>query len=387
MKIIQAFNKLEKYIQEENYKGFDPYDALSSPVFKLPLLRNNKLLRFTTQQAVKRSRINLRSLLFIPKGYNPVTLGLVLQGYCYLIQNSEFRIQNSKLFEKIEFLVDELERLQSNGFAGACWGYDFDWEARYAKIPAYQPTVVATGIITNALYYCYQNTGNEKAKELVISAANFVLKDLNRTKSTGNSFCFSYSPFDSQVVYNASMKASRLLAQAYSLTKNTALLEISKHSVEFVVKMQNKDGSWFYSLKENGRWIDNYHTGYVMDCLDEFITLTGDTTFTENLNHGIDFYVNNLFENNKVPKFYNNKKYPIDCTAAGQAILTLTRFGYYELAKNVTEYMIDTMQDKKGYFYFRNYGKRTDKTSFMRWSNAWMYVGLSYLLSKRKELN
>jgi hypothetical protein len=395
-KIINSLNKLEKYILEENYKGFDPYDALSSPIFKFPLLRNNKFLRFTTQQVVKRSPINLRSLLNIPKGYNPVTLGLILQGYSYQLMLKEIpkQVRKDKL-SKIEFLIEELERLRSKEFSGACWGYDFDWEARYLRIPAYQPAVVATGIIVNALFICYKVTGIEKAKELLISSANFVLKDLHRTQTTNHlpysisilPFCFSYSPFDEQIVYNASMKGSRLLAQVYSVTKDSPILENADKSVEFVMNKQNEDGSWFYSANENGKWIDNYHTGYVLDCLDEYIKLSGDNRFNNNLKNGIEYYINNLFEDKRIPKFYYNKTYPIDCTAAGQAILTLTRFGYVDIANNVADYMIETMQDKNGYFYFRNYGKRTDKTSFMRWSNAWMFAALSYLLSEGNESN
>src|SRR5690606_8059965 len=114
--------------------------------------------------------------------------------------------------------------------------------------------------------------GNNKAKKLIISATDFVLNDLNRTQHLNN-FCFSYSPFDKQVVYNASMKGTRLLAQAYSLTNNDEYLNKAKLSVQFVIDKQNEDGSWFYSDKVNGKWIDNYHTGYVLDCLDEYIKL------------------------------------------------------------------------------------------------------------------
>lgn len=391
-KIIQALNKLEYYIEEENYKGHDPYDALSSPIFKLPLLRNNKLLRFTAQQAVKRSPINIRPLLAVPKGYNPATLGLMIEGYCYQLMLKEIpdQARNDKL-SKIEFLIEELKRLQSKGFSSACWGYDFDWEARYARIPAHQPSVVVTGIITNALFICYKITGNQKAKELLVNSASFVLNDLNRSYENqltsknhklNTPFCFSYSPFDEQVVYNASMEGSRLLARAYSLTKDSSLLEIASLSVEFVINHQNEDGSWYYSAREDGNWIDNYHTGYVLNCLSDYIELSGDERFGKNLEHGVEFYVNNLFVDGRIPKFYSHKIFPIDCTSAGQAIRTLTKFDFLDLANNVADYMIETMQDRDGYFYFRNYGNRTDRTSFMRWSNAWMFAALSYLLSE-----
>ena len=70
--IKQATQLLQQYIEQENYRGYDPYDALKSPLFKLPFFKSNKFIRFAAQQLVKRSPINLRPLLFVPKGYNPV---------------------------------------------------------------------------------------------------------------------------------------------------------------------------------------------------------------------------------------------------------------------------------------------------------------------------
>ena len=86
----------------------------------------------------------------------------------------------------IDFLIQQLESLIPKIYSGACWGYDFDWESRYVRIPAYHPTIVATGIITNALFICYKITGIKKAFNLCQSACNFVLKDLNRTEEDGN---------------------------------------------------------------------------------------------------------------------------------------------------------------------------------------------------------
>ena len=211
-----SLDRLKSYIEKNNYKGFDPYDGLKSPLFNISFLHSNKLIRFGLQQIVKRSPFNLRKLLFIPKGYNPVTLGLAIQSYSYLYHtDTENR---DEYLCKINLLFDELEKLVPSGFSGACWGYDFDWEAYYIKIPAYQPTVVATGIICNALFIAHQITNHKRAKELIISASNFVINDLNRT-TINNDVCFSYSPFDRQQVLNASMKGVRILAQAYYLNK------------------------------------------------------------------------------------------------------------------------------------------------------------------------
>jgi hypothetical protein len=377
----KSLEKLKEYIEASNYRGYDPYDALKSPFFKLPILKSNKLLRFGIQQLVKRLPFSTRPLLFVPKGYNPVTLGLCIQAYAYLYKAEPEN--NEKYEEKINCLIQELKQLIPKGYSGACWGYDFDWEARQAKIPAYQPTVVATGIITNALFVAYQTTGNTDAKLLVESAANFVIKDLQRTYKE-NTFCFSYSPFDKQQVFNASMKGVRLLAQAYSINQNSEYKELAKQAVAFVVSHQNEDGSWGYSLANGGGWTDNYHTGYVLDCLDEYQKLTVDFQWKENLEKGYIFYLHIFIEENGQPKFYHNNAYPSDCTSAAQTILTTIRFGDKEIAKKTATWMINNMQKKSGSFKFRKFKHYTITTSFMRWSDAWMFAALSNLLYKSK---
>jgi len=377
--IYNSLEKLQKYVETNEYKGYDPYDALKSPLFKIPILKSSKKIRFIGQQLGKRSPLNLRPILFVPKGLNPVTLGLSLQAYAYQLQGN---LDKTDILEqKINSLIDQLIELIPKGFSGACWGYDFDWEARYAKIDGYQPTVVGTSIVVNALYEYYKVSKSQRAKDLILSASNFVINDLNKTV-VDDTICFSYSPFDHQQVFNASMKGVRILSQAYSLSPNNLILEKAKMGAKYICESQNEDGSWFYSRAKVGGWIDNYHTGYILDSLDDFITLTGDTTFLENLNMGVKYYINNFFETDGFPKFYNNNKFPIDCTAASQSILTLVRFNYIDEAEKVANFMVENMQSKKGYFYFRKFKFYTIKTPFMRWSQAWMFSAFSYLLSR-----
>jgi hypothetical protein len=374
--IDSSFQKLKTYIENEGYKGHDPYDALKSPFFKLPILKSNKPIRFGTQQLVKRLPFSIRPLLFVPKGFNPVALGLSIQAYAYLFQTDPDN--KSTYLSKLDYLIGELKKLIPDGFSGACWGYDFDWEARHAKIQAYQPTVVATGIITNALYIAYQITGHQECAKLVNSAARFVLSDLKRSYK-GDSFCFSYSPNDEQRVFNASMKGVRVLAQSYSLSNNKELKETSKHAVDFVLNNQNENGSWGYSLANSGSWSDNYHTGYVLDCLDEYVKLTEDKRPLESIQKGYDFYKDHFITQEGIPRFYHNKTYPIDCTAASQTILTSILFGDKETAIRVANWMTQNMQKENGSFYFRKFKHYKIKTSFMRWSDAWMFTALSNL--------
>jgi hypothetical protein len=375
--IVEALLKLERYILQERYRGYDPYDALTSPIFRLPVLNRNKFLRLGVQQVLKRLPINIRPLLGIPKGYNPVTLGLCLQAYTYLL--SVFPEKKEWYLKEIKFCVDELENLQSKGYSGACWGYDFDWDARYARIPAFTPTVVATGFITHALFTLYRQTQEDRYINFCHGACDFILHDLHRTYEDG-SFCFSYSPLDRQCVYNATLKGARLLAQVYSVTHESDLKEAAAQTVQYVIKNQKPDGSWSYSKGDTRTWVDNFHTAYVLDSLEEFIACTGLLEYKGALQKGYRYYRETFFTYEGIPRYYSNQTYPIDSTAVAQSILTLIRFGDGNLARQVALWAIQHMQAKEGYFYYQTKKRWINRIPYMRWSNAWMLSGLSALI-------
>ena len=381
-KTLQSLAALESYILKENFRGYDPYDGLNSPILKLPILRSNKLIRFGFQQVFRRIPVNVRPLLGIKKGLNPVTLGLSIQAFTFLSQVNKDKEDFHK--QKLNDCLNELIRLQSKGYSGSCWGYDFDWEARYARINAYTPTIVTVGFITNALFGYYKIYKDERAKNLILSASQFAIKDLNRTYDKEGDFCFSYSPNDNQVVFNATMKGARLLAQCYSINKNEKLLSEAKKTIAFVMKYQKANGSWSYSEGDSRIWVDNFHTAYVLDCLSEYIKLSGDKTFGNNLEAGKEYYIRNFFEDDGKPKYYSNKTYPIDSTSAAQSILTLIRLGQNDLAEKVLLWMIENMQSNEGFFYYQKRKNYTNKISYMRWSNVWMFLALSYFLYNTK---
>ncbi len=375
--ITESLGRLQSYILNHDFAGYDPYDALKSPLFGLPILRSTKLARLTAQQILKRIPLNLRPLLRIPPGRNPVTYGLCIQAFSNLVLTfPNERIQHE---HTANTCLNVLEHLQSRRYSGACWGYDFDWEARYARIPAYTPTIVATGIITNALFQYYRATGNTHSIDLCRRAVSFIARDLHKSYQD-ETFCYSYSPLDEQRVFNATMKGARLLSQVFSVTGENVLREEARATVRYVVNHQHADGSWGYAAGDTRTWVDNFHTGYILDCLDEYIALCGDDEFRPQLQRGVEYYLKNFFVEEKIPKYYNNAIFPIDSTAAAQSILTLCRFGDLDLAFRVLEWTVKHMQDREGFFYYQIHRYYINRISYMRWSNAWMLLALSCFL-------
>jgi hypothetical protein len=83
--IHSALTKLEHWVIENNWKGYDTFDGLSSP-FAPYLTFNNGLLKQFWQQGVRRFPINLRPLLLIKPGMSSKGMGFFAQGYLRLYQ-------------------------------------------------------------------------------------------------------------------------------------------------------------------------------------------------------------------------------------------------------------------------------------------------------------
>ena len=392
--MLASFLKLKTYCEQEGFKGWDPYDGLNSKVFRaLPLLKQSALCRLIVIQGFKRSPINLRRLALVPKEYNAKGIGLFLQGYCNLYRLVERNPQLTKelgsrveLLEQVKKLADLLLELRSPGdYSGACWGYNFDWQARKLFLfPKYTPTVVATNFCATALMEAYEVTRQQVYLDVALSAAQFVIKDLHRT-AYRDGFLFSYSPLDgNDTVFNASLLGARLLSYCYHYTKDEAYCTLARQTISACCAEQAEDGSWVYGMLPVQSWIDSFHTGYNLDALIAYQELTGDTSFADHIERGLAYYLEHFFEADGTPKYYHDRTYPIDIHCPGQLFVSLTRLHRYdehrELVDRVMAWTIDNMQDKKGYFYYQMKPGLSSKIPYMRWSNAFMFCAMSYYL-------
>jgi hypothetical protein len=374
-------DRTEGHLRHKRLRGHDPYDALCSPVFRLPVLRSNRLLRFGAQQTVKRLPFDVRRVLQVPEQLNPVSVALALQGSAYRSRVAAARDVDAGSNRRAEakHRVAQLGELVSAGWSGACWGYPFDWEARYASLPAGTPTIVATGMVTNALAVADEAFDLPEARELILRAVSFVIEDLQRSSGPEGSFCWSYSPMDRQIVLNATLKGSRLLAQAHERGADGSVLEPAADSARFVTAHQAETGAWPYAVGDARRWADNFHTGYVLECLAEYGRLSRDDSVRESLDRGWRYYRDHFFTSDGTPKYYDDRVLPLDATACAQAVLTLCAFGDKGAAARAAARSLAELALPDGSFAYQRRARGLVRTPFLRWSTAWMYCALSRL--------
>ena len=382
LEILQeSLAKLEKYCIQEEFKGWDPYDGLNSRLFQaIPIISKNRLARLICIQSFKRSSINFRKIAGVKKDYNPKALGLFLSGYCNLYNTNP----KQEYYNKISFFSSKIQELDNSSWSGSCWGYNFDWQARAFFQPKNTPTVVVTTFISNALLDAYEITGEKELLKCARSACNFILKDLNRTYDEKGNFAFSYSPLDKSVVFNASLLGSSLLARMYSFTGENELIEEAKKSIDFCCDHQKKDGSWSYGILPFHHWIDNFHTGYNLECIASYMKYSKDHSYKSQLAKGYNYYINTFFTEEGISKYYSNSIYPIDIHSSAQLVITLVKLNKFSeqkiLVDKVLNWTIENMQSKKGYFYYQINKYFSSKIPYMRWGQAWMFYALSTYL-------
>lgn len=386
MNFQKEINRLIIYLEAQQFKGYDPYDTLNSWV---PFHWFGKWGPMIAIQVQKRNPFNIRPILGIKKGINPKGYGLMLKAFCinYTISGDKKSLDHANLI--FEWLVNNY----SKGYSGYAWGYNFDWASSEEYLKAYTPSVVVTSFVVDGLMEYYKLTGNEKAKEIIISASDYVLKDLPITNlDTGISFAYTHQ--SKGCCYNASLLGAEILAKTYMLTQNEIYLKPARQAIDFVIAMQKSDGHWNYSFNpdtKNEREQIDFHQGFVLVSLWNYMKFSGDTDpiITEAINKGLKFYKTNQFFDSGQSLWRIPRTYPVEIHNQAQGIITFSMMSeldesYGPFSEKIAKWTIEHMQDKKGYFYYRLNKKFKNKISYVRWSQAWMLLALAVLIKFRE---
>lgn len=376
------------WCRKNNFSGHDPFDALNSRLFQATPLSSFRTPRLLFTQLSKRSPLNLRALTRVPPQQN--AKGLALFALAALADHRRNATTETELSARD--LLTQLLRLEIKGYAGAAWGYNFDWQSRNFFAPRGTPTIVPTAFAARALIEASDALHDSQYLEAARNVCNFILKDLHRPVDTGDELCFSYSPNDDTEIFNASLFAAETLAAVGARSNENNYCDLAIRAARFVIRRQNKDGSWVYGTDERQQWIDNFHTAYVLSSLFRIgkACQTGDVEIMKALGDGYDFWTKSFFLADGWPKYYHDQLHPADSHAAATAIVTLTELrelddGALPFAEKIADWAIENLRDPSGYFYYQRRRLFTVRTPFMRWTQAWMLYALARLLEEKKK--
>ena len=252
-------------------------------------------------------------------------------------------------------------------------------------MPTEAPNLVCTTFVALALLDAYDQVGDPKCLEMAVSAAEYIVKDLYWTEGSEVAG-FSYpQPGVRSRTHNANLLAAALLCRVSKHTGEAKFLGPALTVARYSVSKQRDDGSWDYGEASSQRWIDNFHTGYNLRALQSIRRYADTTEFDSCMRRGYEFYRTHFFREDGAARYFHDRTYPIDIHSVAESIITLLAFRELDpnnvaLAQSVFEWAMNHLWDDRGFFYYRKLRLGTIRTSYMRWSQAWMLLAMSTLL-------
>ena len=384
-RVIHSIQKLDNWLDKNGWAGYDPYDIKGHPMFlRLQQLQDKasfvdkvkRKLLFSFQSLFP---MTSRKLFGIKKQVNAKAMGLFASAYINLYRAEK----REQYLEKAKQCIDWLLENPSEGYSGLCWGYPFDWQSR-VFIPKGTPSGVVSSVCGHAFWNFYQLNQEKRYLKICENICEFYLSDLNIDIVDDNRICFSYTPVDNFHVHNANLFIAESLIRVGTEINNPKFVDIGMKALNYTLDEQNPDGSFYYWGPPDKLLyiIDHYHTGFVLRALYSIYKITKDHQLFLKIKKCYHHYLENLFEDNMIPKLNPDSIYPINIHSCAEAILCLsTLSGDFseglETLKRTTMWTIQNLQDKKGYFYYMMYPNRIIKIPYIRWAQAWMLLALS----------
>lgn len=377
--IKRSLDSVQQWVERQECKGYEPFDGLSS--WARPLAFGNLFGERLLMQLIRQCPVNLRPLLGVTPKESTKGRGYMAHGYLAMYRATAKQGYLDRAIQCLEWL----DRHKVSRFEHHSWSNHFDFVSRGGSYTKNDPIIVWTALIGQAYLEAFEITKQDRFLATAVSACNWIL-GLPR-KKTERGTCISYLAHVHSFIHNSSMLGAAMLARTAAYTGNKEYQAVARSAMEYSCSRQLSDGSWWYAEEPKYHWIDNFHTGYNLDSLKTYIDASGDEEWRPNLQRGLAFFKEHFFEETGRPKYYHTRTYPVDIQCAAQAIDTLVALSEedsqcLELAMKVANWTIREMQDKKGYFYYRQYPAMKARTPMLHWGQATMFKALALLFEE-----
>ena len=396
----EIYVKLFGWIGKASYKGYDPYDIKSIPfVIWLSKLGGKSRIALIVNEVIYELFYTFpycfRFIFCVKKSHNAKAFGLIAHSNLQYYQYS-----NEKLYlEECQNCIEWLNQNKVEMNNGIGWGYPFDWQSK-KLIPKFTPNGIVTTAVGEAYWQLYQQTKDKVYLNVCIEISNFLMT-LPYERVDDARLCFAYTPLFQNHVHNLNLFIAEYLIKVGLETNNLEYIRLGNSALAYTLSDQRSDGSFDYNgpPEKPDNFVDNYHTGFVLRMLHSLWKLTGRKDVYRALNRCYFHYVNNFFEDNRIPKLLPNRKYRIDIHSCAESVNCLSELSEtfpegLDLAKNILDWTIENLYDDEGYFYYGILKSRfvglpfKSKIAYLRWGQAWMLKAISsFLLAQKNTLN
>jgi len=379
-----ARDALETWLESRAWASYDPYDGLTSPLLRA--LYGVRPLARVALQVVKRSPVDLRPLLGIRPAVYTKSLSDLAAAYVLL---HRLRGDERDRARAREFLT-QLRARTLPGFPGACWGMDLPYVSRFATATPAMPNLFQTVNAAMAFLDAHAAWGDPADLTPALEVVEFLERGLGRLQD-GARIAWRYYPGQEALVYNVNALTGALLARLAHTTGREDLADLARRTFAFVTAAQNDDGSWWYAHGPAGRWVDGFHSGYVLEALAITHALDADYEVEAALWRGATHYLAAMFTPDDVPRYTDRATHPIEVQNCAQAIQTLARLAPFvpeararapRVATRVIEQLFRITchaPRTEGYFMMSRGRRLTNRLPAIRWGQAPMLLALAHL--------
>ncbi|AKB50197.1 hypothetical protein MSBRW_0944 [Methanosarcina barkeri str. Wiesmoor] len=391
--IWDSIESLHKWVKDQAYYGWDPYDALNSK-FILKLCMGSPSLEILATQINKYSIVNFRPLLRVEKGIDVKGMALFAQAYSKMYtltadENYKNDLLNCMLFLKEKSLVSI--------YGHDCWAghyYNFRNSDKSILSPNI-PDVITTSNVIKAAVESYKVLKRNDLIKMARSGYEFLTNSLLHESKDGYFYLDYDSSSDGKIVINASAEGLSAICKLMHLFDDKNLKETSYNLAEFLITNQNTDGSWIYSKYNNGkiRIQLDFHQGFIINSLLEYLpfaALNQKDRIISSIKNGAKFYKEKQFFEDGTCHFRYPQKYPIDIHNQAQGIITFSKLApfnneFSNFSLKIALWTILNMQNRAGYFYYQKYRIFRNNIPHIRWGQAWMMLALATYLEVKEE--
>jgi hypothetical protein len=376
-RVAEVAMQVERWGHARGWTGSDPYDGANGARIA-SALRQSPRGRQVVAQIVKRCPVDLRPALGVAPGLSSVTLANVVVAHALGgFLDDEIHVT------RLRSAAERLKRLRLDTYDEPAWGYHWDAQSRLMYYPRTEPNGIATAFAAHALLDAYHRLGDLESLDLGLGAAEWFMRRVPRTSAHGGAF-FGYLVGDRTPIHNANLLACSLLARAARISGRTDWMTAAAEGVAYTLAHQRTDGGWWYGETKSTRWLDGFHTGYVLDALQicEREAIPGEIDAARR--RGVEFYRQRLFLADGTPKYYEDAVYPIDAQGAAQGIQTFALAAVddrsaLDHAVRVFGYAMRQMWRGEGRFLFQRRRLWVNPVPHMRWVQSPMLRALAHL--------
>jgi polysaccharide biosynthesis protein VpsJ len=374
-KYLNVYYDTLNSFSKKNYKGYNPYDVLTSPFIEKNI--SNTSLRLILTQLNKVSPINIRQYIGINPTVSPKAMALVM--------SSLIRMDFAKHRQQIEYLKEKLISGKSDHFKEYSIGFDFPIQMSHYKLGINDPSVIITLFVLYAFIDYYEISQDEEILSIIKSSYKLISTKLEN-KESETSLYYSYNFEKLNEIYNATAKIGKFFTLYYKLEGGDDILGRIDKILNYLSKNQREDGSWAYG--PNIPYSDSFHTAFILDATIIMNEVIDNPKYRNMLDKGMSNYIKSFIKPSGQPIYihpvYRNKgkrRYfeftETDIRDCATCVDLLLKTNNHDLAFKTLDWTINNMYNSNHqYFYFYKEKFWLNRIEHAR-PQGWMLYSLS----------